>query len=156
MKLIFLTLFTLSSCGYSAIYGERGESEKLEKIFVTSNFKNLKLAQKQVLQIISNNFSKEKTGSEYFLEINNISESENPVNLNNDGLISEYSYSLNISAKITDKNKKIILNKAFSENTNYRIDGNYYASQSAKKTLRKNLSQKIAEDIKSEFILAVQ
>ena len=150
MKLILPLLLLLSSCGYTAI---DALENRPSNIYLTTKYKNLKLTQKQILREIAYHFPANKEDSPLTLEIKNIQEHDNSINTNTEGLETEFNYRISLTAIVKNKNNKKILEKTFSKSSNYRINSNYYASNSARENIRLTLAKSIAQDIHLETIL---
>jgi len=169
-KLAIIILSSLLiSCGFYPVHSSKNQKiigDELSEVKLDYNFSDLDLAEKiilkEVIHELAKNFPYEGNNPRYILEISNSSESEGAVDMDRDGNITEYKYSIKILARLyskssseqcSDECKSIVLSQNFSESLNYNVTKSYYASQVAKKTFRKDLAKKMASNIKQEIIL---
>ena len=164
MKFSFLCLIFLSlySCGFNPLYSDSNrlktqniisqiklinnidkKSFSLNKKIIYQNFKNQ-------LNIDTNNYSNIK----YTLQVNDIYESDYPLDLDMDGNASEYNYKITINITLQNiENKKIIFNKNYSSEVNLSIKDAYYSSLISKRNYQEILAIQIAKDLQNYILL---
>ena len=163
MRLIYIILmYLLSSCGFTPLYSDANQKklEQLEsQITLVNNINkyDFSLGKKIIYKNFSQkfNFPKQDIKTKYILSVNNISESEYPLDLDMDGNASEYSYNININASLKDftKNNKIIFSKSYNSKINLKIGNSYYSSVISKRNYQKKLAQNIAEKFYNEIFM---
>ena len=163
MRYIYIILILiLSACGFKPLYSDDNQ-EKLNllsgqiKLINKINDYDFSLSKKVIYKNFSTkfNFSNHDIKSKYHLFINNINESEYPIDLDMDGNASEYSYNITIDVTLKDmtQNGKIIFNKSYNSKVNLNIGNSYYSSIINKRSYQKTLAKNIAEQCYQQLLL---
>lgn len=174
ISIIFILLYSLTSCGFKPLYATHNQlaidnflnsiliinTAKKEPIRSNENINKIgnTLARKIIFQTLVTEL-KVKTIKDndinYWLQINNIHEYDTPLDLDRDGQASEYNYTINLTATLLDKNKKILFNKSYSSSVNLNISDSYYASQVSKRSYREILAKNIALELKNYLLTTI-
>ena len=143
LSFIFLILLALSSCGFAPLYSDNNKLKTqniISQIKLINNIAkkdfplNIKIIYQAFKEELNRSVISNSSDIKYILQINSISESEYPLDLDMDGNISEYSYNIVINMVLQDvENNKIIFNKNYNSRINLSVKDLYYSSLISKR-----------------------
>jgi hypothetical protein len=161
MRYVIIILI-LSSCGFTPLHSNKSQDKldllhKQIKLINKVNLRDLSLGKKIIYKSFSQKFnsSYQNIVQKYQLSVDNIRESEYPIDLDLDGNSSGYSYNITIDISLKDitQNNKIIFSKSYNAQINLNIGSSHYSSIISKRSYQKTLAKNIADQCYQEILL---